>query len=77
MYTRSDYVHHGGDAAVEVLAMVVPWILWLEKNWTVTLAHGQHSLRWTAAFMGDEARPSRFSGQRARRKIFWVGRSEK
>ena len=33
------------DAAVEVLAMVVPWILWLEKNWTVTLAHGQYSRR--------------------------------
>ena len=58
MYTRSDCVHHGGDAAVEVLAMVVPWILWLEKNWTVTFAHGQLSLRWTAAFVDDDRRTS-------------------
>ena len=41
------------DAAVEVLAMVVPWILWLEKNWTVTLAHGQYSRRQTAFVSGD------------------------
>lgn len=57
MYTWSDYIHHGGDAAVEVLATVVPWILWLEKNWTVTWAQGQCS-RSLTAFVGDNRRTS-------------------